>query len=564
MAYQPRFFFFKLCFALAMAPPPGAGFSFILGRLGFFVTILLGVINYEDFCPLTVFYYHPSQPLTSVSATPVSPARAAWRRAASALRNRSRPPIPGPSQTRMSDDRYPERREELSSPPSSAVPPILLGRRGRIFTRFYGEEHGPLGRPGPIYDAVVRSNISGRAPSRSSHLDSSSRDASDFMEPGFPAAVCQISDRSAARELADFAKNLQKHVNKKAEALVRPIESVLPEGGKFEIRVTHPETAAPLVYRLIRHELLGAGSNGVVFRVMGERGQEYAMKVPLVRYSSVGTGWSVPKEVVKMSPEELWQEDAKASCDFVEHVETKISRLVGNDSEQVYNEMHLLSPVMTGRIINVDLVTPLANDRGLTNVAILLPYAVADLGQVLSEGEPPDHVKMEITRQMIGSLARLHSLGLAHLDIKPGNFVVDASGNIILSDMADVEPIPLHDVPTLRAGIEGPGTPNYLPPERAMSRGHPSPRGDAWSLGVTLHQLWFGSLPFNLGSADNKLEALQSIALTQPDYNLPPGSHVPKDIERILGGLLQTDPSRRTTPLEIVKHSPLFAMHRRF
>ncbi|PHJ21649.1 rhoptry kinase family protein rop32 [Cystoisospora suis] len=545
-----------------MAPPPGASFSLILGCLGFFSTILLGVINHEDFSFLTLFYDH--QLLTSVSATPVSPARAAWRRAASALRNRDRPPVPGPGQPRMSEGRHPERREELSSASSSAVPPIFFGPRGRIFTRFYGEEQGPLGRPGPIYDAVVRSNISGQAPSRSSHVDSSSRNVSDFMGQGFPAAACQITDRSAALELADFAKNLQKHINKNAEALIRPIESVLPEGGKFEIRLTHPGTTASLVYRLIRREFLGAGSNGVVFKVMGERGQEYAMKIPLVRFSSVGTGWSVPEEVVKLSKEELWKKDAEASCNFVEHVETKVSRLLGKDSEQAYNEMHLLSPVMTGRIINLELVTPLANDRGLTNVAILFPHAVADLDQVLSEGEPPEHVKMEITRQMIGALARLHSLGLVHLDIKPGNFVVDGSGNIVLSDMADVEPVPLHDVPTLRAGIEGPGTPNYLPPERAMSRGHPSPLGDAWSLGVTLHQLWFGSFPFNIGSADDKLQALQSIALAQPEYNSPRGSHVPKDIERILRGLLQTDPFRRITPLEIVKKSPIFALHRRF
>lgn len=447
---------------------------------------------------------------------------------------------------------------------------LLFGPRGRIFGRFHEDKQRLLKHGIPIYDAVVQSNLTARVPSRHSHVGSR-RDVADLMGRGFPSIACQITDRAAALELADFAKHLQKPIKKKAQDLVRPIEAMLPRGSKFEIEVTHPERAASLSYRLIRDEFLGAGYNGVVFKTMNERGQVYAMKIPLVRYSSVGTGWSVLNEAANMTPEELRKADAQGSCDFVERLETKIVRFLGAElsPEVVYERMHLLIPVMTGRIKGLNMVTPLADDRALTNVAILLPYALADLAQVMSGGEPPEHVKMEITRQMIASVARLHSVGLAHLDIKPGNFVVDANGNVILADMADVEPIPRFFAPTLKAGIEGPGTPAFLPPERTTDDGPPAPEGDAWSLGVSLHQLWFGFLPYDLGTlVRNKdpvlaTESLQNIALTQPDFSLPAGFQVPPEIAGILKGLLQTDPSRRLTPLEIVKNSPLFAFSRR-
>ncbi len=92
---------------------------------------------------------------------------------------------------------------------------------------------------------------------------------------------------------------------------------------------------------------------------------------------------------------------------------------------------------------------------------------------------------MHVADQVLRALAELHDRGLAHLDVKPRNIVLDtATGRVTLLDL---------DLATDVAG-GGRGTATYAAPEAFLGRGGPDRRSDFWSLAATLVELLTGDL----------------------------------------------------------------------
>jgi tetratricopeptide (TPR) repeat protein/TolB-like protein/tRNA A-37 threonylcarbamoyl transferase component Bud32 len=147
--------------------------------------------------------------------------------------------------------------------------------------------------------------------------------------------------------------------------------------------------------------------------------------------------------------------------------------------------------------------------------------------------------------QLIASVARAidhaHNQGILHRDLKPGNILLDARGEPMVSDFGLAKW--LDTASELTCTLTVFGTPGYIAPEQAENAAADlAPAADVYSLGAILFELLAGRPPF-LGehavavirqAADNDAPKLRSIVST-----------VPRDLETICARCLERDPTLR-------------------
>lgn len=100
---------------------------------------------------------------------------------------------------------------------------------------------------------------------------------------------------------------------------------------------------------------------------------------------------------------------------------------------------------------------------------------------------------IDYTRQIAGALGRLHSLGIMHRDLKPGNIMLRDDGSLALIDFGLAKRMRLEQEITGQGAIFG--TPYYMSPEQ----GHAAKvdeRSDIYSLGVIFYEMLAGEKPF--------------------------------------------------------------------
>lgn len=156
----------------------------------------------------------------------------------------------------------------------------------------------------------------------------------------------------------------------------------------------------------------------------------------------------------------------------------------------------------------------------------------------------PPFIKDKL-RQLLEGLVYLHENNIAHHDIKPDNVLIDQNGWVKICDFGVAEKFD----PGVGCKIFF-GTPAYQPPELISTPDtcyFDGRAGDLWAVGVLLHLLLTGSLPFKGDSIYEMMESIRAADFKMPHLN---------DIELsdLLNGLLQKDPSRRLTAKEAFSH----------
>lgn len=148
------------------------------------------------------------------------------------------------------------------------------------------------------------------------------------------------------------------------------------------------------------------------------------------------------------------------------------------------------------------------------------------------------------------ALAEAHAHGIVHRDLKPSNlFIVEqsgAKGALKVLDFGISKLTGLQAVndggPTLTTADSMLGSPYYMSPEQIRNAKTVDARADLWSLGVILHKMLTGFLPFE---SDSMGEHLSMIAADPPAPLRLRRPDAPAELEAIVLRCLEKDASLR-------------------
>lgn len=155
--------------------------------------------------------------------------------------------------------------------------------------------------------------------------------------------------------------------------------------------------------------------------------------------------------------------------------------------------------------------------------------------------------RMAVFREVCRGVAHGHAKGVIHRDLKPGNVLVDPSGQVKVIDFGvarstdgDINRTTMHtDVGHIV------GTLCYMAPEQfTAAAAEIDVRADVYSLGVMLFELLSGRLPYDLrGRKVYEVARIVHEADARPLSAVVPG--VRGDLAVIVGKCLEKDPRRR-------------------
>jgi serine/threonine protein kinase/Flp pilus assembly protein TadD len=143
--------------------------------------------------------------------------------------------------------------------------------------------------------------------------------------------------------------------------------------------------------------------------------------------------------------------------------------------------------------------------------------------------------------QAAEALDYAHQLGIIHRDIKPANLLLDACGNLWITDFG-LANFQGNDVRLTRTG-DVLGTIRYMSPEQASpKRLSMGPRSDIYSLGATLYELLTLEPAF---SAQDRAEMLVQLAYQEPRLPRSVNRAVPLELETIVLKAMAKNPDER-------------------
>ena len=165
-------------------------------------------------------------------------------------------------------------------------------------------------------------------------------------------------------------------------------------------------------------------------------------------------------------------------------------------------------------------------------------YSGQTLKQKIEAGSIAVNEAIDIATQICQGLARAHEAGIMHRDIKPDNVMVTELGEIKILDFGLAK---LASKSRLTQAGTMLGTMAYMSPEQFQNK-PVDHRTDIWSLGVTIHEMLTGQLPFEGFYAEAMMYAVLNEE-PQPLQSFRP--ELSSNLQVIIDRALQKKPAER-------------------
>jgi eukaryotic-like serine/threonine-protein kinase len=175
--------------------------------------------------------------------------------------------------------------------------------------------------------------------------------------------------------------------------------------------------------------------------------------------------------------------------------------------------------------------TPPGPDRGvLFSLSPCLPVSLSEFFRTVAR----------LGVQAAEALEHAHQAGVVHRDVKPANLMVDARGNLWVTDFGLA--VCQAETGVTRSG-DLVGTLRYMSPEQALGRrGALDHRTDVYSLGATLYELLTLEPAFG---GDDRQELLRRIVAEEPRPARRLNPAVPADLETVVAKAMAKAPDER-------------------
>src|SRR5437762_5879675 len=163
------------------------------------------------------------------------------------------------------------------------------------------------------------------------------------------------------------------------------------------------------------------------------------------------------------------------------------------------------------------------------------------LDEVIKREPLPIPRAVELIAKVARTVHYAHEHGILHRDIKPGNILLDAKGEPLLTDFGLARLVEAES--TITGTLEVMGTPSYMAPEQAAGETRKlTSATDVYGLGAVLYQLLTGQPPFAGGTTYETIRLLRDTEPRPPRLLNP---KIDRDLPTICLKCLEKDPKRR-------------------
>ena len=146
--------------------------------------------------------------------------------------------------------------------------------------------------------------------------------------------------------------------------------------------------------------------------------------------------------------------------------------------------------------------------------------------------------------QVAEALEYAHQQGILHRDIKPSNLLLDAQGQVWVTDFGLAK---AQDSDELTRTGDIVGTLRYMAPERF--NGWSDPRSDVYALGATLYEMLTLRPPFE---ESDRVKLIERVLHESPPPLRQLDRRIPRDLETIVLKTLAKEPGERYATAEAV------------